>query len=136
MTPEELEKAIINLSVEDFDNKEEYRKYVVKNRRQLSSKMKEGVEIVLDENIFIDYIRILMQEGYVALNKLPPVPEALKVKERSKAYKAVFQNVLSEYKYPESPRLIKITTDAIRKSACISGLRYALKQWKEVQKLS
>ena len=136
MTPEELEKAIINLSVEDFDNKEEYRKYVVKNRRQLSSKMKEGVEIVLDENILIDYIRILMQEGYVALNKLPPVPEALKVKERSKAYKAVFQNVLSEYKYPESPRLIKITTDAIRKSACISGLRYALKQWKEVQKLS
>lgn len=135
MTPKELEEAIANLSIDDFDNKEEYRKYVVKNRRQLGAKMKEGVEIVLDENILIDYINLLMQEGYLALNKLPPVPEALKVKERSKSYRTLFYKVLSEYKYPESPRLIKISTDAIRKSACIADLRYALKQWKEVQEL-
>lgn len=135
MQLKQLEELIQNLSTEEFDSLEEYRKTVIKLARQLSSKLKEGVEEVLDEESLKEYINLLMQECYLKLNKLPPVPIDLKVKERSKSYRTIFKQELENYSYTDSTKLIKISSDAIKSSACITDLRTALRLWKEIQLL-
>lgn len=135
MQLKQLEELIQNLSTEEFDSLEEYRKTVIKLTRQLGSKLKEGVEEVLDEESLKGYINLLMQECYLKLNKLPPVPIDLKVKERSKSYKAIFKQELENYIYLDSTKLIKISSDAIKSSACITDLRSALRLWKEIRLL-
>ncbi len=130
-----LQKAIQDLSIDDFRTKEEYRKYVVKSNRQLSSKLSEGAEDMINKDDLVAYIKVLMQEGYLEQNKLPSVPENLKAKERSKAHKSIFQEELLNYEYPDNPRLNKMLVNSIKTSSCISELRSALKFWQEVQLL-
>lgn len=132
----QLEGLIQGLSTEDFDNLEDYRKSVIKLTRQLSSKLKEGVEEVLDEDSLRKYIRLLMQECYLVLGKFPPVPIDLKVKERSKGYKHIFKKELEQYEYLDTTRLIKISTDGIQSSQSISDLRSALRLWQEVKNIT
>lgn len=135
MQLKQLEELIQNLSTEEFESLEEYRKAVIKLTRQLSTKLKEGAEEVLDENSLKSYINLLMQECYLRLNKLPPVPIDLVVKERSKSYRNIFKQELGNYEYPDTTRLIKISVNVIKTSSSISELRSALRLWKEVQLL-
>lgn len=132
---EEIKESILGLSVEDFESKEEYRKYIISLYNGTISKLKEGVEEVLNEELLEQYVKSLMDQCYLALNKLPPVPEELKVKERSKSGKKVIKQVIDSYSYPDIPELIKNICKGIVRSSSISELRSNIRLWQSAQVL-
>ena len=137
MEETDLENAILELCVDNFESPEEYRKFIVSLSKRLNTKLQEGAVEVLDEEKLKEYLKVLMETSYKGLQDVPSTPLELKVKERSKAAKKIIQEVLEEYKVSRDKikdSLLKKAVGYILKSTCLLELRIALKLWVDSSK--
>ena len=133
----ELENAILDLCVDNFESPDEYRKFIVSLSKRLNTKLQEGAVEVLDEEKLKEYLKVLMETSYKGLQDVPSTPLELKVKERSKAAKRIIQEVLEEYKVSRDKikdALLKKAVGYVLKSTCLLELRIALKLWVDSSK--
>lgn len=135
----EIEQLIKDLSAEQFESLEEYRKVAISLYKQLGAKIREGAEEILDRDEAKHYLHKLLQAGYKDCTKLPSVPEGLKVKVRNASVKDIIKDQLLAFgiasRTQGNTALEKEAYGYLLKAKSIADLRSALNLWYEVKSL-
>lgn len=135
----EIELLLQDLTADQFESLEEYRKVIVSLSKQIGAKLREGADEILDRDEAKDYVAKLLQAGYRECTKLPTVPAGLKLKVRNASIKDIIKEQLAAFgitsRAQGSTALEKEAYGYLLKSKSISDLRSALNLWYEVKAL-
>lgn len=128
-------KEIESINPSEFNNLEEYRRFIIKLRNTLGNKLKEGSDTIIDLDSVKEYIARLVDIGINTYDKLPSIPLEFKHKDRSKSLKNTILEVTSELDNCNTDKLSITAWSYILKSETIAELRKAIKLYREVKDL-
>lgn len=127
-------KEIEKLDPSEFNNLEEYRKFIIKVKSILSTKLKQGTEIDVNIDDVKTYVASLISVAVYTKDRLPSVPLEFKHKDRSPAFKDIIYEVATNViKDTPDDKLTVTAIDYIVKSKTIAELRKALRLYRDVK---
>lgn len=127
---QEIEK----LDPSEFNTLEEYRKFIIKVKSILSTKLKQGAEIDVNIDDVKTYVASLISVAVYTKDRLPSIPLEFKHKDRSPAFKDIIYEVATNViKDTPDDKLTVTAIDYIVKSKTIAELRKALRLYRDVK---
>ena len=127
-------KEIENLDPTEFNNLEEYRKFIIKVKSILSTKLKQGAEININIEDVKLYIASLISTAIYTKDRFPSIPLEFKHKDRSPMFKDIISEIATNViKDTPDDKLTVTAIDYIVKSKTLAELRKALRLYRDVK---